>query len=91
MNRKHLRTLFILLSLTFLPNYSMIVAQTTGMDLSGIWRFQIDRNDVGVQEKWFSKQLNDHIALPGSMNENRKGDDVTLHTQWTESIVIPII
>ena len=86
MNRKHLRTLFILLSLTFLPNYSMIVAQTTGMDLSGIWRFQIDRNDVGVQEKWFSKQLNDHIALPGSMNENRKGDDVTLHTQWTASI-----
>ncbi|HOT65581.1 MAG TPA: beta-glucuronidase, partial [Dysgonamonadaceae bacterium] len=64
----------------------MIVAQTTGMDLSGIWRFQIDRNDVGVQEKWFSKQLNDHIALPGSMNENRKGDDVTLHTQWTASI-----
>ena len=86
MNRKHLRTLFILLSLTFLPNYSMIVAQTTGMDLSGIWRFQIDRNDVGVQEKWFSKQLNAHIALPGSMNENRKGDDVTLHTQWTASI-----
>jgi hypothetical protein len=64
----------------------MIVAQTTEMDLSGIWQFQIDRNDIGIKERWFSKKLSDHIFLPGSMNENRKGDDVTLHTPWTASI-----
>lgn len=60
--------------------------QNKTIDLSGNWRFDIDRNDVGVSEKWFSKSLKDNIYLPGSMAENRKGDDVTLNTQWTASI-----
>jgi hypothetical protein len=63
-----------------------VVAQEIEMDLSGSWRFQIDRNDEGVKEKWFSKKLTDNITLPASMAENRKGDDVTLNTQWTASI-----
>ena len=61
-------------------------AQNKTIDLSGKWRFDIDRNDVGIIEKWFSKTLRDNIYLPGSMAENRKGDDVTLNTQWTASI-----
>ena len=61
-------------------------AQNKTIDLSGKWRFDIDRNDVGIIEKWFSKTLRDNIHLPGSMAENRKGDDVTLNTQWTASI-----
>ena len=60
--------------------------QNKTIDLSGRWRFEIDRNDSGQKEKWFGKQLNDNIWLPGSMAENRKGDDVTLNTQWTASI-----
>jgi hypothetical protein len=56
------------------------------IDLSGTWRFEIDRGDVGVGEKWFNRTLADNISLPSSMNESRKGDDVTLHTQWTASI-----
>lgn len=65
---------------------SAVVAQDIELDLSGNWRFQIDRNDEGVKERWFSKKLTDNITLPGSMAENRKGDDVTLNTQWTASI-----
>ncbi len=56
------------------------------INLEGNWRFQIDYKDLGVKEKWFNKPLNDLIYLPGSMAENRKGDDVTINTQWTASI-----
>ena len=47
---------------------------------------QIDRNDMGIREKWFCKTLQDEINLPGSMPEKLKGDDVTVHTKWTGSL-----
>lgn len=37
------------------------------IDLSGNWQFEIDRQDMGIQEKWHEKALSDHIKLPGSM------------------------
>src|SRR3954470_5401668 len=63
---------------------SLVTAQS--ISLAGDWQFQIDRNDVGVQEQWFNKKLADNIKLPGSMLTNDKGDDVTLQTKWTGSI-----
>ncbi|GHT58184.1 beta-glucuronidase [Bacteroidia bacterium] len=60
-------------------------AQKT-LDLSGTWRFAIDKDDVGITQKWFSKLLEDKIELPGSMLENRKGDVVTADTKWTGSM-----
>lgn len=56
------------------------------IDLSGKWQFQIDRDDSGVKEQWFKKQLSDHITLPGSMPEMLKGDNPNIHTQWTGSL-----
>ncbi len=56
------------------------------ISLAGKWRFQIDRNDAGIQEQWFNKKLEDTIRLPGSMLTNGKGDEVTLQTKWTGSI-----
>ncbi|MEL7599229.1 MAG: sugar-binding domain-containing protein [Proteiniphilum sp.] len=75
----------ILLFLTLVCS-STLSAQQIELDLSGDWQFRIDRNDTGEEEKWYAEELNDHIMLPGSMAENRKGDDVTLHTRWTASI-----
>ena len=57
------------------------------IDLSGQWNFQIDSLDKGVSEKWFDKKLTDKINLPGSMTTNGKGDDITVNTPWTGSIV----
>ncbi len=54
--------------------------------LNGTWRFKTDPQDVGVQQKWFLKTLDETIKLPGSMAENNKGDDITLKTKWTGSI-----
>lgn len=61
-------------------------AQEQTIDLSGTWRFQIDREDEGVRNKWFEKDLNDSITLPGSMPQRLKGDDVSVRTQWTGSL-----
>lgn len=55
-------------------------------DLTGEWNFQIDSSDIGVQQSWFSKNLQDKIQLPGSMTTNGKGNDITLETPWTGSI-----
>lgn len=56
------------------------------IDMSGTWRFAIDKEDVGVSEQWHSKTLNDKVVLPGSMLTNGKGDPVNLQTQWTGSL-----
>jgi len=34
------------------------------LPLAGTWRFAIDRNDTGLGEKWFTKNLADKIKLP---------------------------
>ncbi|HEU4553519.1 MAG TPA: glycoside hydrolase family 2 TIM barrel-domain containing protein [Chitinophaga sp.] len=57
------------------------------IDLSGKWLFQVDSLDKGVTQKWFTQTLTDHITLPGSMTTNGKGDDITVNTPWTGSIV----
>ena len=56
------------------------------IDLSGSWQFAIDRQDVGIKEHWYQKDLDDYIFLPGSMPENGKGDNPTLTTQWIGSL-----
>ena len=57
------------------------------IDISGDWRFQIDSLDKGVALQWFTRKLADKIKLPGSMTTNGKGNDITVNTPWTGSIV----
>lgn len=57
------------------------------IDLSGEWAFHIDSLDQGVEQQWFNKNLPDKIKLPGSMTTNNLGDDITVNTPWTGSIV----
>jgi hypothetical protein len=76
---RNILTLFVLLSICF-----QVCAQR--ISLAGDWQFAIDRDDKGIDEKWFNKKLTGTIALPGSMAERSKGDDVTLQTKWTGSI-----
>lgn len=63
---------------------SALKAQT--ISLKGKWRFKTDATDLGVKDKWFTTQLPETVALPGSMAENFKGDVITLKTKWTGSI-----
>lgn len=85
MRKNLLHSVLLLLLFTFCSKIT-VDAREIELDLSGNWQFQIDRNDEGVEEKWYLRKLTDSIILPGSMAENGKGDDVTLDTQWTASI-----
>lgn len=57
------------------------------INLAGNWDFQIDSLDEGVDKGWFNLSLNDQVKLPGSMTTNDKGNDITINTPWTGSIV----
>ncbi len=62
-----------------------IVRPLAAMDaipLAGTWRFALDRNDVGTNENWFSKALPDKIKLPGILQAEGYGDDISTNTPW---------
>lgn len=63
-----------------------ICSSTRALDLSGEWRFQLDPTDVGEAENWPVKPLSDKMSLPGSVQESRKGDPVTVETHWVGDI-----
>ena len=73
---------------TYLSLYIILLASCkevddNTIDLSGEWKFDLDSLDVGVNEKWFLNDLSDVIQLPGSMAENKKGDDISIDYNWT--------
>ncbi len=43
------------------------------ISLAGTWRFALDASDVGVDQQWFAKNLDDTVRLPGTTDENHKG------------------
>ncbi len=76
-----------LMLLVFTTNVNGQQSSPMKIDLSGEWRFQIDSLDIGEQQQWFNKSLPDKVKLPGSMTTNNKGNDITINTPWTGSIV----
>jgi hypothetical protein len=56
------------------------------MPLAGEWRFALDRNDVGTNENWFAKDLPDKIQLPGILQAQGYGDDISTDTPWVLSL-----
>ena len=57
------------------------------MSLAGQWRFQLDPTDVGIQESWFDRELEQSIKLPGSLPQQGIGDDISTNTPWMGGIV----
>ena len=55
--------------------------------LDGTWRLQLDREDRGVNERWFTSRLPGSVKLPGSLPAQGIGDDVSVQTGWTGEIV----
>jgi beta-galactosidase len=52
------------------------------LPLAGEWRFALDRNDVGTNEQWFATDLPDKIQLPGILQAQGYGDDISTDTPW---------
>ena len=57
---------------------SLTAAAQDVLSLSGQWHFSIGATAPAT--------YTDHVVLPGSMLTNGKGDDVSVHTQWTGSL-----
>ncbi len=57
------------------------------ISLAGQWLFKLDPSNTGEKEKWYSSKLPGKINLPGSTIENGFGDDISLDTKWTGSII----
>jgi hypothetical protein len=54
--------------------------------LAGPWRFKLDPQDRGIAEAWWQRECDDSIVLPGSLQAQGYGDEVTAQTQWTGSV-----
>ena len=57
-------------------------AQPVSISLAGQWRFQLDRQDVGVKERWFERPLELRLKLPGALQNQGFGDKIVLDTPW---------
>ncbi|MEX2601759.1 MAG: sugar-binding domain-containing protein [Balneolaceae bacterium] len=57
------------------------------ISLEGQWQVKLDREDAGIEEKWYSSPLTDThmMQLPGSLQEWGFGDPVSMDTEWVSS------
>jgi len=56
------------------------------ISLAGNWRFALDRTDAGVKEQWFSRDLKGRIALPGILQAQGYGDEISTATPWVHGL-----
>jgi beta-galactosidase len=56
------------------------------LTLAGEWRFALDRGDAGVRERWFEGELSGRIKLPGVLQSQGYGDEVSTETPWVLSL-----
>ena len=55
-------------------------------DLSGQWRFAMDRADEGVDQAWYGRDLAGKIAIPGILQAQGEGDEISTKTPWVLSL-----
>jgi len=60
------------------------------INLAGAWTLALDPQDRGQREHWYAADLHapaGTLNLPGSIQEQGYGDEITLTTPWTGTIV----
>nr|WP_321452737.1 sugar-binding domain-containing protein [uncultured Carboxylicivirga sp.] len=61
--------------------------QTTySIDLSGEWKYKLDEEEIGIENRWFLNPFTETIQLPGALRDKGIGNEPDLHTNWTGSI-----
>jgi beta-galactosidase len=56
------------------------------INLAGQWWFALDRTDTGIREQWFNRDLPDKINLPGALQSQGYGDEISIKTPWVLSL-----
>lgn len=82
---KTVSTIFLFLLCSLFPFAETASARET-LDLSGEWRFALDRADAGVTENWFNRDLPNTINLPGALQAQNYGDRISAKTPWVLSL-----
>jgi hypothetical protein len=76
--------LFLACTLTLgIARTRSMAAEAKRLSLAGRWRFQLDREDVGVKQHWFDRSLDQRIKLPGALQNQGFGDNISVDTKWT--------
>ncbi|MGF7077689.1 sugar-binding domain-containing protein [Mucilaginibacter sp. UYCu711] len=81
---------YLLIFGIFLYGVSIVQAQSNqpfSLNLAGKWNFKMDPKNEGLDKQWFNASLPGTINLPGSMTSNHLGDEISIHTLWTGSIL----
>ena len=71
----------------FLLFFSSCQSQQNRIDLSGEWGFRIDKEDIGKSQHWCDSIFDDTIVLPGSLQAQGYGDDISVQTPFVGQIV----
>jgi beta-galactosidase len=61
-------------------------AERTTIPLEGEWRFAMDREDSGVPQQWFLRNLDNRIRLPGILQSQGYGDEISIDTPWVAAL-----
>src|SRR5512144_1109008 len=63
-------------------------AAAAAIDLAGVWRFELDPEDQGLVGGWGEgRLLSREITLPGALQSQGFGDEISVDTRWTGQIV----
>ncbi len=54
--------------------------------LAGLWQFALDPDDLGANDAWWRRELDDSLQLPGSLQAQGFGNRPGIDTSWTGSI-----
>jgi hypothetical protein len=78
---------FICLFVSFIALNGIILPQKPELiNLQDSWQFALDKEDKGINEKWFDQNLTDKIKLPGVLQSQGYGNDISTETPWVLSL-----
>jgi hypothetical protein len=66
---------------------ALCLAAPSGFPLDGTWKFKLDPQDLGLNQRWYQQTFPDQIRLPGSLPEQGIGNEISTNTPWTGDIV----
>lgn len=68
-----MKNLLIVLSIFLLSCATPQEPQRDAIDLAGDWQFALDTLRAGESQRWFLRNLDDSMQLPGTTDQNEKG------------------
>lgn len=75
-----------LLTTIFSSSLNLARAAAFETSLAGLWRFQIDPHDLGLADEYFKHDLSQTISLPGILQAQGYGDEISTNTPWVLSL-----